>query len=131
MGYFLPLSCSFLPEETQVSISAYSIHRDPKYFYPLTDTWWPERWIKQDEYTAPTGEIIPASQVITDKDVFMPFSLGPMICIGKNIAILEIRTVLSALVHNFDIKIADQTSWEKYEGKLGEVFVVQVGVGDK
>ncbi len=48
--------------------------------------------------------------VITDHEVFMPFSAGPR---GKNVAMAEIRAVTCAVVQQLDMKIADQTSLER------------------
>lgn len=106
---------------------AYTIHRDPNYFYPLPETYWPDRWLNQDKYVTPTGEVVPGDLVITTKEVFMPFSLGPMICVGKNIALLEIRAVVCALVQRFDISSADQRALDTWEEQLGEVFVTLRG----
>lgn len=51
--------------------------------------------------------------VITDHEVFMPFSAGPRGCVGKNVAMAEIRAVTCAVVQQLDMKIADQTSLER------------------
>jgi cytochrome P450 len=106
---------------------AYAIHRDPKYFHPLTNTFWPERWLNQDEYVSPMGDIISSNQVVTTKEVFMPFSLGPMVCVGKGVALMEIRAVLCALVQHFDVKIVDQTALDTWEEKIGENFTTIKG----
>lgn len=115
----------FIPEQTQVSFSAYTIHRDPRYFSPLTDTFWPDRWLAQEQYVLPSGDVIPAAQVVTDRDVFFPFSQGPTICAGKALALTEIRSVACALLRTFDISIADEGSFDAWEDNLEEMFTTK------
>lgn len=53
----------------------------------------PERWTSRPD-------------LVKDKRAFAPFSLGPFNCIGKNLALMEVRTVLSRLFYEFDISFA-------------------------
>nr|AAX81445.1 high nitrogen upregulated cytochrome P450 monooxygenase 1 [Phanerodontia chrysosporium] len=117
----------FVPEETQVSLFAYSIHRDPQHFSPLTNTFWPDRWLSQEKYTLPSGDVISADEVVTNRDVFIPFSQGPMVCAGKNVALTEMRSVMCALLQHFDLKIADQSFLDSWEDKIEETFTTKRG----
>lgn len=121
------MSLSFIPEGNQVSLCAYAVHRDPQHFSPLPETFWPDRWIAQDKYVLPTGEIIPQDAVTTNKDVFMPFSQGPMVCAGKNVALMEIRALMCAVLLNFDLEFADKKSFEGWTGGLRDLFVTGRG----
>ncbi|PSR77865.1 hypothetical protein PHLCEN_2v7686 [Hermanssonia centrifuga] len=115
----------FIPPETQVSLYAYAIHRDPNHFWPIPDQFWPDRWLSQERYILPSGDRV--ESVITDHEVFMPFSASPMGCVGKNVAMAEIRAVTCAVVQQLDMKIADQTSLERWEKDIREVFVTSRG----
>lgn len=42
----------------------------------MPDTFWPDRWISQEKFVLPSGNAIPKEQVKTDRDMFMPFSMG-------------------------------------------------------
>ena len=42
-----------------------------------------------------------------DTSTFLPFGTGPRFCPGRNLALLQIRTVLAMLCRNFDIELAD------------------------
>ena len=117
----------FVPEETQVSIWTYTLHRDSRYFSPLPDTFWPDRWLTQDMYVLPGGDVIRKDDVILNRDVFVPFSRGPMVCVGKNVALMEIRAVLCTMLQNFDVEVADWSSFESYEDGLCEVFITKRG----
>jgi hypothetical protein len=50
------------------------------------------------------------------KDVFHPFSLGPMGCIGKNLAYMEVRLLTALIVRRFDVRLAP--------GETGETLLM-------
>lgn len=119
---------SFIPDETQISLCAYVIHRDQQHFHPLTDTFWPDRWLVQNEYVLPTGLVVGQDQVVTNRDVFMPFSQGPMVCAGKNVALAEMRALVCAVLQQFDFEYVDRAGLANWEGDLQEIFTTKRGV---
>lgn len=48
-----------------------------------------------------------------DKEVFHPFSTGPMGCIGKNLAYMEIRLMTAQIIRKFDVRLAEGETGEK------------------
>ena len=44
--------------------------------------------------------------MIKDKTAFTPFSIGRYACVGKNLALAELRFVTALLVSNYDINFA-------------------------
>ena len=42
-------------------------------------------------------------------DAFMPFGAGPRFCPGRNLALLEMKMVLSMLFKNFNLQIVSST----------------------
>lgn len=56
----------------------------------------PERWLTSAE----------DNSFKHDTSAFLPFGTGPRFCPGRNLALLQIRTVLSMLCRNFDIELA-------------------------
>jgi len=44
--------------------------------------------------------------MIKHKDAFAPFSTGPFGCIGKNLAYMEVRTITTQIVDQFDVSFA-------------------------
>lgn len=54
----------------------------------------PERWYSKTE-------------MVKHKDAFAPFSAGPMGCIGKNLAMSELRTTTTKLVQRFEVSLAE------------------------
>lgn len=75
----------------------------------------------------PSGDIIPASEVTTNRDVFMPFSQGPMVCAGKAVALMEIRALMCAVLQNFEVETADKKSLDNWEDELCEIFTTRRG----
>ncbi|XP_071631198.1 cytochrome P450 9e2-like [Temnothorax longispinosus] len=67
--------------------SAYSLHRDPNY-YPQPDKFDPERFLNND----------------VDNSVYMPFGIGPRICIGNRFALMETKIMLFYLLWHCDLK---------------------------
>jgi cytochrome P450 len=117
----------FIPEDTQVGPWAYAIHRDPQHYSPLPDSFWPDRWLVQDSYTLPNGEVISSAMVTTNRDMFLPFSQGPMVCVGKNVAMLEMRAVMCAVLQHFDLEVSDSLCFDSYEREIQEIFTTRRG----
>ncbi len=57
----------------------------------------PERWLRTEA----------ARGCPHDVTAFMPFGSGPRFCPGRNLALLEIRTVLAMFCRNFEVTLAD------------------------
>lgn len=66
----------------------------------------PERWMKTDE----------ARDEPHDTTTFLPFGTGPRFCPGRNLALVQIRSVLAMLCRNFDVEPADRSA--RVEEKL-------------
>ncbi|TMW65590.1 hypothetical protein Poli38472_008232 [Pythium oligandrum] len=78
-----------------VLISAYAMARNRDVWGPDAREFKPERWIDEK-----TGELI---QVPSTK--FIVFSTGPRTCIGKHLALLQLRVVTANLLNRFDFEI--------------------------
>ena len=101
-----------IPEWTQIALHTYSIHRDARYFH-TPDEFLPERWLSKG---APAGEHNTAA--------FIPFSYGPTICAGKNMALMEMRMVLCWILRHFRFSKAPGVVYEEWEAKIQDWFVV-------
>ncbi|KAI0313023.1 cytochrome P450, partial [Amylostereum chailletii] len=80
-----------LPEQTQVVLHTYSIHRDPRNF-GNPDAFLPGRWLRTEKTNVDVHNVA----------AYIPFSHGPTQCAGKHLAIMEMRMVLSWLIQHFD-----------------------------
>ncbi|VBB78439.1 Putative cytochrome P450 pisatin demethylase-like [Podospora comata] len=95
-----------LPGQTLVSIQAYAMQRDPKY-WRSADEFLPERWLPDASK--------PESEFYTDKrEAFQPFSMGPRICLGIHLAWAEMRLITTKLLRAFDFEAVDgkRLEWE-------------------
>ncbi|KAL3440815.1 cytochrome P450 [Aspergillus insuetus] len=79
----------FLPEGTLVSVPTHNVHHSPREFQDA-DTFNYKRWLAADSATL--------------LESFVPFSVGPRACIGRNFAWMEIFKTLTALFKLFHIE---------------------------
>ncbi|RSL56237.1 hypothetical protein CEP54_008978 [Fusarium duplospermum] len=78
----------FLPADTIVGCTAYSMHRLDTIIFPDADEFVPERWLD--------------SAGNTDRQrLFFAFGLGARTCIGKHLAIAEMRACLNAVYSQY------------------------------
>jgi len=70
-----------------VWFSSYSLHRDPKYF-PEPEKFNPDRFLNND----------------VNNSTYIPFGIGPRICIGNRFALMETKVMLFYLLSRCDIE---------------------------
>ncbi|KAH9937927.1 high nitrogen upregulated cytochrome P450 monooxygenase 2 [Epithele typhae] len=98
-----------LPPGTMFWCHIYSHHMSPANFAPHTTDFWRERWLLA------SGELAEArgvrnADLVHNESGFLPFSAGPMNCVGKALAMQEMRTVVVALLQRFVLKKG--ASWD-------------------
>ncbi|MCJ1246388.1 hypothetical protein MMC30_003595 [Trapelia coarctata] len=82
----------FLPGQVTLCIPLWSLHRSPDcYVHP--QSFLPQRWTTQPD-------------LVLHRNAYKPFNGGPYGCVGKQLALLEIRAVIARLVDHFDIMFA-------------------------
>ncbi len=80
-----------LPRKTQVFISQYVVHRDPRW-YAEPARFWPERWTGGLEQRLP-------------RFAYFPFGGGPRHCIGHAFAMTEAVLLLAVIVRRFQLRL--------------------------
>lgn len=122
---------SFIDESTAVTVPPYVLHRDPRYFSPRPDDFWPERWLQNQTQTNDSTTLASkgpeAVAVITNQAAFIPFSAGNRNCAGKNLALAEMRVVVAVLMQRFEMRFADGYGPDEYEDGVVEKFGMKVG----
>ncbi|KAF2900474.1 hypothetical protein ILUMI_05709 [Ignelater luminosus] len=78
-----------LPKDTSLTIFVYGLHRDPAIF-PDPERFDPERFTQE-------------KQVGRSPYAYLPFSAGPRNCIGQKFAMLEMKSLLSKVLRNYEL----------------------------
>lgn len=94
------MRCSYIPEGTQARIHFYSVHTDPRNFsYPYK--FWPDRWLIAE------GLQESSEKIVHNANAFIPFSLGPANCVGKNVALQEMRMLVCHFMQRLTVRFAE------------------------
>ncbi|CZT15982.1 related to cytochrome P450 monooxygenase [Ramularia collo-cygni] len=78
---------------THIVISPWAINRSQKIWGPDAEEFRPERWLEQETSKSPLN--------------LMTFLHGPRSCIGQAFSRAELKCLVAALVHKFELKMAD------------------------
>ncbi|KIJ23223.1 hypothetical protein M422DRAFT_276244 [Sphaerobolus stellatus SS14] len=105
----------FIPENTTVQMATFSVHQNPKYFAPSPEKFFPERWIEEGP-----GHIL-------NYAAFLPFSYGPTNCVGKNLAMFEMRIVVCSLLQKFEFELAPGYNPSEWDDALRDHFIFVKG----
>ena len=85
-----------IPEGTSVGVLPASVHLDKNVYGRDADIFRPARWLEASEERL---RVMEASH--------MGFSKGRRVCLGQNIAVMQMKKVIPMLVLNFNIELAD------------------------
>ncbi|CAG8542774.1 30911_t:CDS:2, partial [Racocetra persica] len=89
----------FIPKGTQLWISIYSLHHDPSIWGDDVEHFNPSRWLD------------PEKSKITNSN-YLPFGAGPKTCLGMKMALLELRSILSVIIRNFEFKLVEDFTFQ-------------------
>ncbi|GAQ42509.1 benzoate 4-monooxygenase cytochrome P450 [Aspergillus niger] len=90
----------WVPGNVNVVVPQHVLHRDER-FFPRGEEFLPQRWVDGD----------------VSRDAFFPFGSGPRACVGKRLAMVELRIILAHIALNFDLEFADE--------KAAKAFITQ------
>ena len=84
----------YVPKGVYVSTDVWTLHRNPR-LMERPEEFDPSRWLGSNRpYT-------------------VPFSIGPRMCIGVNLAYIEMRIILAKLVYSYDWTLTKDIDWLK------------------
>lgn len=112
----------FVPEGYIVGINPYVIARNKSIWGEDSEVFRPERWLRDTERET-EDEFQQRLATMNNSD--LAFGGGSRICIGKNLALLEVYKVVSTLVSRYDLELAYPNRDWKIHNKF---FLVQEGI---
>jgi cytochrome P450 len=83
--------------EDIIIVSLYSMGRTKDVWGEDCQEYRPERWLSEDGSQL---RYVPSHK-------FLAFNSGPRMCLGKDIAIIQMKTIVAAIVWNFDMEMLD------------------------
>ena len=83
-----------IPGNTTLIFRQYSLHRTPA-AYVDPNVFIPERWTSRRD-------------LVKDEGAYAPFNVGPNRCVARQLAPMEMRCVVAAVVKRFDVGFADE-----------------------
>ncbi|KAF8640255.1 hypothetical protein AX16_010150 [Volvariella volvacea WC 439] len=117
-----------LPEGTNAIIPFYAIQRDPRYFSPSPNSFIPERWLSREEQLALEPAIFRDEKLVNlELDAFIPFSSGPMNCVGKNLAMMEMRMMVCLMLKTFDMQLEKGYDPQIWHDQVKDYFITVRG----
>ncbi|KAF3808990.1 Isotrichodermin C-15 hydroxylase [Colletotrichum gloeosporioides] len=114
---------TWVPAGAEITANAWVVQRDPRLYGPDPEAFRPERWL-EGEVGGNTKEAISEMEAC-----IFAFGIGPRVCLGKDVAYMEMYKLLPETVRRFDFDM-------KREGRIvvvggiayNEDFVVQLRV---
>ncbi|XP_071147591.1 cytochrome P450 3A21-like [Mytilus edulis] len=103
----------YIPKDIDVSVPIYALHRNPLY-WPDPEKFDPDRFTKENKAKRP-------------EYAFVPFGIGPRICIGMRLALLEAKMALVFMLQSFSFSPCDKTEIP-VEIELGAVIRAKNGI---
>lgn len=86
---------TFLPQGTSVGCLQLAMHLNPKVFGEDVEVFRPERWLEAS-----------AEQLRVMEVAHIGFGRGRRVCIGQNIAMMEMKKVIPAMLMGFEVSLA-------------------------
>ncbi|KAF7360800.1 Cytochrome P450 [Mycena venus] len=101
----------FIPGNIIVSVPAYTQQLDPLNFFPYPEEYLPDRWL-----SGGLGE-----ESVLEPNAVMSFSFGPYGCLGKALALQELRVVVARLVLDFHLEPATNFDAGAYSQRIRNI----------
>ncbi|KAK7037646.1 hypothetical protein VNI00_010865 [Paramarasmius palmivorus] len=117
---------SYVPPGTNVVIPFYALQRDPRNFSPLPNEWIPERWLDEAHRNKIEPQLSSSPEYKHDMKAFVAFSSGPANCVGKSLAMMEMRGVLCMLIKRFEMRLSNcEEIKRKFEKGMKDLWIMQ------
>lgn len=91
-----------------VQMPLFVLNRDARNFV-RPDEFLPERWTTKPE-------------LVLNRTVFLPFSMGQYSCVGRTLAYMELRSIVRRVLNEFDVVLPHGFVAEKYWNGVRDHF---------
>jgi len=103
-----------IPGDVQVNIPHLVLMTDERYF-PQGKEFIPERWTNE------------RPELLKDRRAYVPFGYGVHSCVGKTLALQELRLTIARIVRTFDIQFGSSHNEQVFESEWKDYVVVKIG----
>lgn len=103
-----------LPPNIQVQIPHIVLMTDERYF-PRPEEFLPERWTDDGR------------ELVKERRAFIPFGYGVHSCVGKQLALNEMRLVIARVVKEFGIEKGESWDEERFKREWMDFAVLKIG----
>jgi cytochrome P450 len=104
---------TYIPGNVNIKTPFYTLFRDARNFQD-PEKFIPERWTTQ-------------RHLVRNADVFAPFLLGSYNCLGKSLALMQVRHVVVELLRRYNMRLAPATDPNQYWASRTDGFVMGLG----
>ncbi|PTB64968.1 cytochrome P450 [Trichoderma citrinoviride] len=103
----LMIDDEFIPGGTVMAVPTFTVQRDPR-FWADANAFKPERW----------------EGLSTEKSPWIPFTRGQWACPGRNLAMMEMRMVLSRIALRYNVSFADEDAAKRFDADVMDTFTL-------
>jgi cytochrome P450 len=115
----IPLEHYTLRPGTQVWVSPYLLHRDPRNF-PHPERFWPDRFAKENAQHS--------------KYAYLPFGVEPRLCIGNEFSLMQIQLISSTIAQGYRLTLEGKANLVPKAGltiRPDRELLMRVGIPDR
>ncbi|KAJ3770150.1 cytochrome P450 [Lentinula raphanica] len=112
---------------TELSVPAYTIQRDRDVWGEDAYEFKPERWLSEDE----ASEVLKGKDEVkkADPKYLLTFGAGPRMCIGKNLATMQLHLLIATILLRYKLELYDpHKDLEAVEGFMNKPVEVLVKI---
>ncbi|MGZ4746168.1 MAG: cytochrome P450 [Oryzihumus sp.] len=93
-----------VPAGTIAIVSPWLLHRDPA-AWPDAETFDPERFDPERFVAGQPGRLVSGAASTTARPDYLPFGLGPRLCIGRDFSLVELTVLLAELLRDHVVSL--------------------------
>ncbi|KAL2809999.1 cytochrome P450 [Aspergillus granulosus] len=109
----LQIGDRYIPGDVMVCVPTYTLFRDERVFVQPQE-FLPERWTTRPD-------------LVKEPSAFIPFNAGPYSCVGKQLALMELRRVAAEILTRYDVHLAEEQRVNDFLDSFHDTFTLATG----